>query len=75
MVTRMTAIHFRAGRPSGVSAKYNQFTITKPLPQKGSTMLESFNTRLINHSRVISPNTSRPPTRYTSRNVMLVLLP
>ncbi len=44
--------------------------MTKPVPQKGSTMLELRRTRLRTHSKAISPSTTPRPMRYASRNVI-----
>ena len=53
IVTRVASKIFLARKPCGVRTKETQVITTKPVPQKISTILESFNTRLITHNRVM----------------------
>jgi hypothetical protein len=56
----MARIILRVMNPSGVKAKKTQARITKPVPQKMSTMLEFFKNKLMSQSEIIKPSATNP---------------
>ena len=69
-VTSRAISCLRGRKPSGVSAKYTQAAITKPVPQKISTMLAFLIARLTSHNTVMIPRMTASAIPYMVINVM-----
>jgi F0F1-type ATP synthase delta subunit len=74
MVVKIVIKKFRAKNPSGVREKYIQAVITKPDPQKMSTILASFNHKLSSHRATIIARITTAAVLKMDKNALIETL-